>query len=342
MDDTQADRAQAPLRAGVYGRLSETYDARNKRSARERTSTRRAARNCWNRSGTPRNAGKRRRRDYSDRVIDRADWLDIRQRTEDDISAARREYDRLTGSATVMSDIPPSERVRDAWESWNTDRRRAAIRAVLHRVIIKPLPPEQTPTSRATARTRPSAANAKWRSCGSASNSTGAFSSGTRKAAGRLWDRLRRSSGLWGRIPSWLVVSLGGRGTGMSRRIAASTESAAGSSIRSGNPCSTRERRASSAQASRTAPAYPRSKPVAVRGRHARCSSRRPSRRPCTRVYVQTRARAVGRDDQWDDHLRRGLLGGLRAPVPSADLDGAGPRRRTAAGAGKAWWASTR
>jgi len=81
------------------------------------------------------------RRDYSDRVIDRADWLDIRQRTEDDISAARREYDRLTGSATVMSDIPPSERVRDAWESWNTDRRRAAIRAVLHRVMIKSLPP---------------------------------------------------------------------------------------------------------------------------------------------------------------------------------------------------------
>ena len=70
-----------------------------------------------------------------------ADWLDIRQRTEDDISAARREYDRLTGSATVMSDIPPSERVRDAWDSWSADRRRTAIRAVLHRVIIKPLPP---------------------------------------------------------------------------------------------------------------------------------------------------------------------------------------------------------
>ena len=81
------------------------------------------------------------RRDYSGRVIDRADWLDIRQRTEDAISAARREYDRLAGSATVMSDIPPSERVRDAWESWGTDRRRAAIRAVLHRIIIKPLPP---------------------------------------------------------------------------------------------------------------------------------------------------------------------------------------------------------
>src|ERR1700755_665370 len=27
MDDTQEDRAQAPLRAGVYGRLSDTYDA---------------------------------------------------------------------------------------------------------------------------------------------------------------------------------------------------------------------------------------------------------------------------------------------------------------------------
>ena len=80
------------------------------------------------------------RRDYSDGVIDRADWLDIRQRTEDEISAARREYDRLSGSATVLSDIPPSERVRDAWESWTTDRRRAAIRAVLHGVIINPLP----------------------------------------------------------------------------------------------------------------------------------------------------------------------------------------------------------
>ena len=80
------------------------------------------------------------RRDYSDRVIDRADWLDIRQRTEDDITKARREYDRLTGSGTVLSDIPPSEQVRDAWESWSTDRKRAAIRAVLHRVMIKPLP----------------------------------------------------------------------------------------------------------------------------------------------------------------------------------------------------------
>ena len=27
MDDTQADRAEAQLRAGVYARLSETYDA---------------------------------------------------------------------------------------------------------------------------------------------------------------------------------------------------------------------------------------------------------------------------------------------------------------------------
>jgi DNA invertase Pin-like site-specific DNA recombinase len=80
------------------------------------------------------------RRDLADGIIDRADWLDIRHRTEDNISKARREYDRLSGSATVMSDIPASERVRDAWESWNVDRRRAAIRAVLHRVIINPLP----------------------------------------------------------------------------------------------------------------------------------------------------------------------------------------------------------
>ena len=41
------------------------------------------------------------RRDYSNRVIDRTDWLDIRQRTEDDIDAARR---NTTGSP----DRPPS------------------------------------------------------------------------------------------------------------------------------------------------------------------------------------------------------------------------------------------
>ena len=39
-----------------------------------------------------------------------------------------------------MSDIPPSERVRDAWDSWSTDRKRAAIRAVLHQVVVKPFP----------------------------------------------------------------------------------------------------------------------------------------------------------------------------------------------------------
>jgi hypothetical protein len=81
------------------------------------------------------------RRDLADGVIDRNDWLDIRQRTEDTISAARREYDRLAGSATVLGDIPPSDSVREAWESWNTDRRRAAIKAVLHKVIVKNLAP---------------------------------------------------------------------------------------------------------------------------------------------------------------------------------------------------------
>jgi hypothetical protein len=52
---------------------------------------------------------------------------------------------------------------------------------------------------------------------------------------------------------SWLVLSLGGRGAGMSRRIAASIATAAGSSIRSGSPCSVRELRASSASACRMA-----------------------------------------------------------------------------------------
>jgi site-specific DNA recombinase len=81
------------------------------------------------------------RRDLAEGIIDRDDWLDIRARTEQIISTARRDYDRLSGSVTVLGDIPPADRVRDVWESWNTDRRRAAIKAVLHWVIIKPLPP---------------------------------------------------------------------------------------------------------------------------------------------------------------------------------------------------------
>jgi site-specific DNA recombinase len=81
------------------------------------------------------------RRDLAEDIIDRTDWLDIRQRTEDRITRARREYDRLTGTGPVLGDIPPSERVRDVWESWSTERRRAAIRGVFHRIIVHPLPP---------------------------------------------------------------------------------------------------------------------------------------------------------------------------------------------------------
>ncbi len=80
------------------------------------------------------------RRDWAEDVIDKDDWLDIKQRTEARIAKARKEYDKLTGSATVFGDIPASDMVRDAWEDWNTDRRRAAVKAVLNRVIVNPAP----------------------------------------------------------------------------------------------------------------------------------------------------------------------------------------------------------
>jgi site-specific DNA recombinase len=54
------------------------------------------------------------RRDWADDVIDKEDWLDIKERTEARITKARSEYDRLTGSATVFGDIPASDVVRDA------------------------------------------------------------------------------------------------------------------------------------------------------------------------------------------------------------------------------------
>jgi site-specific DNA recombinase len=78
------------------------------------------------------------RRDWAEDTIDKADWLDIKQRTEARIAKARKEYDKLTGSAAVFGDIPASDMVRDAWEDWNTDRRRAAVKSVLNRVIVSP------------------------------------------------------------------------------------------------------------------------------------------------------------------------------------------------------------
>ena len=86
------------------------------------------------------------RRDWAEDVIDKEDWLDIKQRTDDRINRARTEYDRLTGTATVFGDVPPSDAVRDAWLEWNTDRRRAAIKAVLSQVTVSPDTPGRTGT----------------------------------------------------------------------------------------------------------------------------------------------------------------------------------------------------
>ncbi len=66
----------------------------------------------------------------------------------DRISRARKEYDRLTGSATVFGDIPASDAVRDAWQGWNTDRRHAAIKAVLNQITINPTPAAGTRATR--------------------------------------------------------------------------------------------------------------------------------------------------------------------------------------------------
>jgi hypothetical protein len=54
----------------------------------------------------PRDPGDEARRDWAGDVIDKQDWLDIKQGTDDRIARAREEYDRLTGSATVFGDIP--------------------------------------------------------------------------------------------------------------------------------------------------------------------------------------------------------------------------------------------
>ena len=113
--------------------------------------------------------------------------------------------------------------------------------------------PARRKTSRATARIRPFAVSGRWPSCGSGWNLTGAFSSATDSGGGGHWTVSAAFPAYAVGSLSSLVLSLGGRGAGMSRRIAASIATAAGSSIRSGNPCSIRERLASCAPASRMA-----------------------------------------------------------------------------------------
>jgi DNA invertase Pin-like site-specific DNA recombinase len=78
------------------------------------------------------------RRDWTEDTIDKEDWLDVKHRTEIRIAKARKEYDKLAGATTVFGDIPASDMVRDAWESWNTDRRRAAVKAVLNQIVVHP------------------------------------------------------------------------------------------------------------------------------------------------------------------------------------------------------------
>lgn len=70
----------------------------------------------------------------------------------------------MTGSATVFGDIPPSDAVRDAWQDWNTDRRRAAVKAVLSQVTVSP----DTRGGR-----EPATGRFGWRRCASGRNSTG-------------------------------------------------------------------------------------------------------------------------------------------------------------------------
>jgi hypothetical protein len=81
------------------------------------------------------------RRDYAEGIIEREDWLASATAPSRPLRRRAASMTGCRGSATVMSDIAASERVRDAWESWNVSRRRAAIKAVWHGIVIKSVPP---------------------------------------------------------------------------------------------------------------------------------------------------------------------------------------------------------
>ncbi len=179
------------------------------------------------------------RRDWAEDTIEKEDWLDIRQRTEARIAKARREYQKLTGSAAVFGDIPASDMVRDAWEDWDTDRRRAAVKAVMNRVIVSP---------HAGRKGGPRLSQGlKLQFVRSGRSSTGG-SDAARDEEERRGMPLRRSPLVRLRppasFPGWF------RGPGLCARCAAGPQErliTAASSIRPSSPCRTRERRASSA-----------------------------------------------------------------------------------------------
>ncbi|GGS94711.1 site-specific recombinase DNA invertase Pin [Planobispora rosea] len=80
------------------------------------------------------------RLDYGGEIIDREEWLDIRAQVNSRITELQREYDRLSGKVVILGDIPPGDEVRDAWEGWTIERKRAAIRSVLIDIKIRPVP----------------------------------------------------------------------------------------------------------------------------------------------------------------------------------------------------------
>ena len=190
-------------------------------------------------------------------------------------------------------------------------------------------PPEQMPTSRATARTRPCAANGKWRSCGSASNSTGACSDHPARAAAETsqaivsaaslcrWSAraascfvLRRRAGITqergehrdrGRVLNALRETL--LGPGAPRIVRAGLPDRGAFLVAEGLPCAVTGR----------------ARPV------------RPARRRCRALRADARAgpgtgRPPGRS------LTRTAPGPAPAGVPRWPRS-RGPRRRTAAGA---------
>ena len=104
------------------------------------------------------------RRDWAEDVIDKEDWLDIKQRTDDRINRARTEYDRLTGTTTVFGDIPHPMRY--------------AMRGSSGTPTGAAPPSRPSSTGSRSARTArgardPGTARCGWKPCASRRNSTG-------------------------------------------------------------------------------------------------------------------------------------------------------------------------
>ena len=82
---------------------------------------------------------KQSRQDYADGKIDGTDWLAIRKRIKSRNEEIQHKIDRLRSDGALRQSGDLSA-IRQAWERWELDQRRALLNAMIDRIEVAPHP----------------------------------------------------------------------------------------------------------------------------------------------------------------------------------------------------------